>query len=290
MSERLALGTVQFGFNYGVANQTGQVAFDDARAIIDFARKNHINTLDTAFSYGNSEQVLGKIGVSDFSVISKLPSVPDDCDDVIQWLEQIMKQSLSRLKIDSMHGLLLHKPQQLLGKFGNDLYRGLQALKSAGQVRKIGVSIYDPIEFDNISDCFEMDIVQAPFNIVDRRILASGWHSKLLQQGIELHVRSIFLQGLLLMPTGQRPEKFDRWSSLWSEWDNWLKDNNLTALQACLRYVLSFRDIDKVVVGVDSLQQLDEIICASWDSLPELPTSLLCSEIDLVNPTRWASL
>ncbi len=192
---KLAPGTVQLGFNYGVANQTGQVALDDARAIIDFARKNQIKTLDAAFSYGSSEQVLGEIGVSDFSVISKLPSVPDDCDDVIQWLEQIMRQSLSRLKIDSMYGLLLHKPQQLLGKFGDDLYRGLQGLKSTGQVRKIGVSIYDPIEFENIIDCFEMDIIQAPFNIVDRRILASGWHSKLLKQGIELHVRSILKSG-----------------------------------------------------------------------------------------------
>lgn len=249
-----------------------------------------MNTLDTAYSYGNSYDVLGEIGISDYCVISKLPPVPDECDDVNQWLDQIMKQSLSRLKIDRLHGLLLHKPQQLLGKFGDNLYKGLQALKSTGRVVKIGISIYDPIELDSICDRFEMDIVQAPLNVVDRRILASGWCSQLLQRGIELHVRSIFLQGLLLMSVSQRPEKFNRWSSLWSEWDQWLKDNNLTALQACLRYAMSFREIDKIVVGVDSLKQLDEIIRASRGSLPELPANLHCSDIDLVNPARWSSL
>lgn len=290
MVERLAIGTVQFGLEYGIANQQGKVTYEEAKSILKLAKNNKINMLDTAISYGNSEEVLGGIGVSYWNVISKLPAIPDDCDNVNLWLNNIVTTSLKRLNVASLYGLLLHRPQQLLGANGDDLYQGLQRLKSSGKVKKIGVSIYEPSELDAICGQYEIDIVQAPLNIVDHRIVESGWLSSLSEQGIELHVRSVFLQGLLLMSASERPQKFNKWASLWSNWDEWLSENNLTPLQACLQYVLSFSDIKKVIVGVDSLQQLDDIICACNGSLPEVPKNIHCSDVDLVNPARWSSL
>ena len=111
---RLALGTVQFGLNYGIANQQGQVSHDEAKAILDHASAHGIDTLDAAIAYGNSEQRLGEIGVQHWQVVSKLPAIPEGCSDISQWVADSVKESLQRLKIKRLYGLLLHRPQQLL--------------------------------------------------------------------------------------------------------------------------------------------------------------------------------
>ncbi len=287
---KLALGTVQLGLKYGIANKYGQVSLDETEEILEHASKNGIDLLDTAIAYGESEQRLGQIGIQGWRVVSKLSEIPEGCQNISQWIATSVQESLRRLRQKSLYGLLLHRPYQLLSKNGDDLFQELQKLKSSGKVNKIGVSIYDPAELEVICNRYEIDIVQAPLNIVDHRIVESGWLSRLSERGVELHVRSVFLQGLLLMSASERPQKFNKWTSLWSNWDKWLKENNLTPLQACLRYVLSFSEIKKIIVGVDSLQQLDDIISVSKNSLPDVPENIFCSDVDLVNPTRWDSL
>lgn len=287
---KLALGTVQFGLNYGIANQQGQVSHDAARAIIEHARASDIDMLDTAIAYGDSERRLGEIGIPDWQVVSKLPAIPVGCSDISEWVADAVNESLYRLKIKSLYGLLLHRPQQLVEQDGDRLYHTLQQLKHDGLVRKIGVSIYDPEELDALAGRYDIDIVQAPFNIMDRRLIDSGWLSRLAEQGTELHVRSVFLQGLLLMTPSDRLKKFERWASLWSKWENWLKYTELTPLQACLRYALSFSEINKVIIGVDSLNQLKEILLATAGPMPQVPKGLQTNDIDLLNPARWAAL
>lgn len=287
---KLALGTVQFGLNYGIANQQGQVSHDAARAIIEHARASGIDMLDTAIAYGDSERRLGEIGIPDWQVVSKLPAIPVGCSDISKWVADTVNESLYRLKIKSLYGLLLHQPQQLVEQDGDRLYHALQQLKHDGLVRKIGVSIYDPEELDALAGRYDIDIVQAPFNIMDRRLIDSGWLSRLAEQGTELHVRSVFLQGLLLMNSSDRPIKFDRWAPLWAKYDDWLEQTHLTLVQACLRYALSFSEISKVIIGVDSLSQLKEILQSAEGAIPEVPTELHCTDIDLINPTHWATL
>ena len=287
---RIGLGTAQFGLNYGIANRRGQVSHDEAKAILEHARSSGMDTLDTAIAYGDSEQRLGEIGIQDWQVVSKLPAVPEACSDVSQWVTDSLCKSLQRLKVKSLYGLLLHRPQQLLEQDGDRLYQASQQLKHDGLVQKIGVSIYEPAELDALCSRYQFDIVQAPFNIMDRRLIDSGWLSRLAEQGTELHVRSVFLQGLLLMTPSDRPKKFNRWASLWSKLENWLKQTGLTPLQACLRYALSFSEIDKVIIGVDSLNQLKEILQATVGPMPQVPKELLIHDIDLLNPARWAAL
>lgn len=287
---KLALGTVQFGMNYGVVNQTGQISSDDGKAIVDFARIHGVDTLDTAIAYGDSEQRLGDIGIQGWQVVSKLPVIPESCNDVSQWITDAVSQSLQRLKVNNLYGLLLHRPQQLLEQDGDRLYSVLQQLKDAGVVEKIGVSIYAPSELDALCKHFQFDLVQAPFNILDHRLITTGWLSRLAEQGTEVHVRSVFLQGLLLMASSARPMKFGRWAPLWAKWDAWLERNELHPLQACLRYALSFPQISKVIVGVDCLQQLDEILAAAAGLLPCVPDDLGTDDLDLLNPANWAAL
>ncbi len=287
---RLALGTVQFGLNYGIANQLGRVTNDDAAAIIKLAGASGMNTLDTAISYGDSEQRLGLLDIHDWRIVSKLPALPEKCSDISRWVAEAVDGSLQRLQVKRLYGLLLHRPLQLLEKAGDQLYAALECLKTDRLVQKIGISIYDPGELDALNDRFQFDLVQAPFNILDRRLIDTGWLYRFAEEGTELHVRSVFLQGLLLMEPGKRPRQFDRWSDLWSQWDEWLGHTGLTPLEACLRYTLSFSQISKVVVGIDSLTQLEDVLLASAGQPIEIPHRLRATDVDLLNPAEWARL
>lgn len=289
VEKRLALGTVQFGLRYGIANQHGQVGVDESRAIIACAQAAGLNTLDTAIVYGDSEQRLGEIGVEQWRVVSKLPAMPENIDNVALWVRLSVEASLRRLNVSHVYGLLLHSPSQLLGKQGATLYAALQQLKSFGVVEKIGISVYSPDELNALCANFDFDIVQAPFNILDHRLIDSGWLARLCERGVEVHARSVFLQGLLLMKLAARPAKFARWQPLWNHWQRWLNETGLTSLQACLRYALVQSGVERVIVGVDSLNQLKEILQASTGGLPELSEELCCNDPDLINPVNWGT-
>ena len=287
---KLALGTVQFGLNYGVANSAGRVSTEMADAILRKAQLSGMDTLDTAIAYGDSESVLGGLGVQGWSVVSKLPAVPEGCPDVAHWVRSQLQASLKRLGLQRMHGLLLHRPGQLLESLGADLYAALQSLKTEGLVAKVGVSVYGPAELDNLWSKYKPDLVQAPLNIVDRSLVHSGWASRLKDSGVEVHTRSAFLQGLLLMPADKRPDRFNRWSVLWQEWDRWLLATGLTPVQACLRYTNSLDAIDRVVVGVDSVTQLNEVLSGADGVLDSLPAFRPLQDDRLINPACWNQL
>ena len=196
---KLALGTVQFGLSYGIANQTGQITRREAKAMLKLALENDVDTLDTAIAYGDSEIRLGEIGTQGFRVVTKLPPMPEDCRDVSAWVNQQVSASFSRLGVTQVYGMLLHRPDQLLGPKGSMLFQSLQSLKENERVQKVGVSIYSPNELPALTSDFHFDLVQAPFNLVDRSLDSSGWLRRLREEDVEIHTRSAFLQGLLLM-------------------------------------------------------------------------------------------
>jgi aryl-alcohol dehydrogenase-like predicted oxidoreductase len=287
---KLALGTVQFGLNYGVANKVGQVDTIMASSILQLASRSGIDTLDTAIDYGNSENLLGKIGVRSWKVVTKLPAMPQDCSSVSEWVNSQVFGSLKRLGLNSLYGLLLHRPSQLLERGGADLYSALKRLKADGLVSKVGISVYGPEELDQLFDRYSFDLVQAPLNILDRRLLESGWTQKLEQAGIELHTRSAFLQGLLLMPANERPNIFRQWSGVWMEWDRWLYSTGLNPLQACLYFLNSISSVNRIIVGVDSSGHMLEIIQASNGKINSLPKFPDLEDQRIINPSSWHSL
>ncbi len=287
MSSRLALGTAQFGLCYGVANQSGQVSHDQTAAILEHAWAAGLDTIDTAIVYGESEQRLGEIGVAQWQVITKLPAMPETRTDVIAWVQESVLGSLKRLRIPKLYGLLLHRSRQLLGPQGDALYRALHALKDQGKVEYTGVSIYGPDELDALWPYYRLDLVQAPFNIMDRRLATSGWLTRLHQAGAKVHIRSVFLQGLLLMEAANRPATFNCWQPLWDLWHHWLDHQALTPLQACLGFALSQPEIDRVVVGVDSLKQLQGILAGVETPAVNPPTALASEDLHLIDPSRW---
>lgn len=288
MIHRLALGTAQFGMAYGIANATGKVSGDEVGEILRCARRAGVETLDTAAGYGTSEQVLGENGVKEWKVVSKLPALPDHKVDVKAWVHEAVDTALSRLRIPFFHGLLVHRLDDLLGPRRGDLVRGLQEVREAGKAMKIGASVYGPEPLEALDYIGRFDLVQAPLNVIDRRLSSSGWLSRLAAGGVEVHVRSAFMQGLLLLPAESRPARFRRWQALWRAWDDWIGAESLTPLQACLAFALSHEEVDRVVVGVDSARQLQEIFAACKPMTLTPPMELVSEDPDLVDPSNWA--
>ncbi|MEO8017095.1 MAG: aldo/keto reductase [Pseudomonadota bacterium] len=284
---RLALGTVQFGLSYGVSNQRGQVDRVSAASIVNAARRAGMDTLDTAIAYGDSESVLGEIGVSQLQVITKLPPLPEGEGDVDAWVRRLVAESLARLRLTSLHALLLHRSSDLASARGPALYASLLGLRQRGEISRFGISIYEPAELDALPSDFKMDIVQAPFNVFDRRLETSGWLNRLAAAGVEVHVRSVFLQGLLLMQRAALPPYFEPWRRLWNDWHAWLTGYPGSALQVCLGFVLARAQVARVIVGVESSQQLHDIIDATQTVIMEPPAAFSTADAGLVNPSLW---
>ena len=287
---KLALGAVQFGMNYGVSNSSGQTSLIEVTKILNLAHKLNISLIDSAISYGSSEKILGEIGVSNFDIVSKLPSSVLTQKEVSSSIQYHIDNSLIRLKKDSLYGFLAHNAADLLSSNGEIIYKSLNLAKKNGLIKKIGVSVYYPEEIKQLMYYYDLDLIQAPFNIIDNRLIKSGLMKELSSSNIELHVRSIFLQGLLLMTPSNRLLKFNKWVALWNTWDEWLNDLKITPIEACLSYALSFDEISKLVIGVESAKQLQEIANIKPLKSLNLPEDLVTEDQLLLNPANWNNL
>lgn len=285
---KLAIGTAQFGLDYGIYNQTGKVSLLDIDEILNTAKQYSVDLLDTAISYGSSEVALGKVSVDGFRVVTKLPPVPEKEINVASWVQENISMSLLRLRQQKIYGLLLHRSEDLLGANSAQLIKALGDLKKSGLVQRVGVSIYSPDELAIVYSRLKLDLVQAPLNVVDRRLETSGWLDRLKNDKVEIHTRSAFLQGLLLMKRYEIPQKFSRWSNLWNQWHEYQKKSGISALALCLEYPLSLKQVDRVIVGVDSALHLRKIFSSVKQRKLSSETSfMVCSDVNLINPSRW---
>lgn len=288
---KLALGTAQFGEKYGIANKIGAIHLCESKKILKIAKNNNLKFLDTAISYRGSEKILGKTDISNFKIISKLPDPPYDCSNIKSWVKEQIQKSLESLRIKSFYGILLHNSKSILGLNGKKIINSLNEIKLEGFAKKIGISIYDPSELEQVMNLINIDIIQAPLNIMDRRLETSGWLDKLFKNNIEIYTRSTFLQGLLLMPRKQIPNKFKKWSFIWDKWHSKIIENNLSATSICLAYPLSLSKIYCVIVGVDSSSHLETLLKESKKNISLKNWSFMESEDkDLINPINWSSL
>lgn len=286
---KLAIGTAQFGLDYGIANDHGKVSQKEIKKILDLARSSNISLLDTAMDYGDSEFSIGEAGSEDFNIVSKIGNIPVDKKNTKDFIYNKLKNTLDDLGLKSLYGLLLHRPENLLNKNGIAIYETLSEFKEMGLVKKIGISIYEPDDLNKIIPNFELDIIQSPINIFDRRLINSFWADELKKKGIEIHARSVFLQGLLLIDPSKRPAYFKKWNKLFKEYDEWLYEKKISNFELCIRYVLSQDSIDKVIIGIDSCEQLKEIIdlYSSKSEKLTVPNELFSNDKSLINPSCW---
>lgn len=289
MISKVCIGTAQFGLNYGVSNSVGKLSNEEISKVLDYANESGISKIDTAMSYGDSEILLGNLNRGNSDYITKLPGF-NSLEKPRDWVRKKVEGSLQKLKRSSLYAILLHRPSDLHNQYGNQIYNELLSLKRQGMISKVGISIYDPEELKQILGEFEIDIVQSPLNIIDQGLFKSGWLKELKRKKIEVHVRSIFLQGLLIMDTRQRPKKFEKWNSLWDTWQNWCSERNVSPKLACIQFVKKIKEIDNYIFGVESLEQLKEIIHLYDQEISidyDTGNLLALNDPMLINPSNW---
>lgn len=294
---KIAVGTVQFGLPYGIANRGGQTPRMAAAEILDHARAAGATILDTAIAYGESEAVLGDIGAAraGWRIITKLPGLPPDLprSEVGHWCRTMVQGSLARLGTDHLEGLLLHRPDDLRGQNGQALAETLIDLRHRGLTRATGLSVYGPEDLDALlpdgpaGAPIPLDIVQGPTNVLDRRLENSGWVARLSQAGTRIHLRSAFLQGLLLMPRADIPAHLSHAAHDLTRWHDWLQDTGADPLSVALCFVLGRDYAECAVLGMDSPDHLKQILAAAQakGSLP--PADLQSRNAILLDPRRW---
>jgi aryl-alcohol dehydrogenase-like predicted oxidoreductase len=283
INNKLSLGTVQFGLNYGVTNKSGVIGIEDINKIIKLLRKNGIKNIDTAPNYGDAEKKLGRLGISDFQVCSKVSKIVSQKPR--KEIFETINRSLRDLKINKLEELLMHHPWDLRLEHGRQVIGALKDLKDQGLVNKIGVSVYNPDEALEFLDIFDFDVIQAPVNILDQRFLEEGFQEVLSNKNVELHARSPFLQGLLLDQSDHKKGRLSDLNIILEDWREWLKKNELKALDAALSFVVAQPLISKVIFGVSGISDFVEITNANYyfNSWPDFN----CSSNLLLDPRNW---
>lgn len=281
---KLTLGTVQFGIQYGISNTSGIPSDLALKEILQEAQVQGITKLDTAYAYGNAEDRLGFLVENRFKIITKFPILTTS-----DALRTSFEDSLSRLQQNSIYGYLAHNADVLLQN--PDLWTVLQEFKADGKVAEIGYSLYQPEQLEQLLDlqCVP-DLVQLPFSVLDRKF--QEYLPQLKALGTEIHVRSVFLQGLYFMNPQSLPEKLHSLAPALTQFQALCKEANCTVGDAALNYAVTNPYIDEVVIGVENASQLRDN-CTSiknWQPVPDLILALEALEVEdknLLNPANW---
>jgi aryl-alcohol dehydrogenase-like predicted oxidoreductase len=284
---------VQFGMPYGIGEAHGQVRAREAGRILDAARRLGVDLLDTASAYGSSEEVLGgKLEAGDaFRIVTKTPPLGVTQVSVLDAarIRTGCAASLRRLRRRSVYGLLVHHCDELLLSGGELVFEQMQQLKRNSLVERIGVSVYTGAQIDAVLARYPIDIIQLPINILDQRLLRSGHLSRLRGAGVEIHARSAFLQGLLLLDPDRLPPRFASVRGHLARYHAFLREAGVSPVAAALGFLAALPEIDRVVVGVASAEQLEQAARAA--AQPHLAASGLSQfaldDEAVLDPSRW---
>jgi len=283
---KLALGTVQFGTDYGAFNAGGRPDEAAVAICLDRAAAAGIDTLDTARAYGASEEVLGRLGAPGrFRIVTKVAALGKaGADGVLQSVEA----SLVALGTDRVEALLMHDAGDLSGRAGDEAWRVLDRLRGEEVIGKAGVSVYAPEDAIELAGRYPIEIVQAPCSVFDQRMRTSGALAALKARGVEIHVRSAFLQGFALADPASLPAGLAPWRGLLERFRGDAAGAGLSPLRLALAAVVGEPAIDRVVVGVDGPAQLEEIIAAAQAAVGDVDLDRYVSDdLQLINPSNW---
>lgn len=274
MLDKIGIGTVQFGINYGISNTTGITNSNDVTEILSILKEHHILTLDTAHAYGSSEQVLGDQCLKRFNIITKFINIQNTTE-----LENQLQQSLNHLKTKTLYGYLAHRPFEVIEN--PEIWEKLIELKRLKIVQKIGFSFSNIDEVEAVLKTgFIPDLIQVPYNYLDTRFEEHMINFK-SQYDTEVHTRSTFLQGLFFMNPEDLSAFFDSVKPILRT----LTNENLTA--QLLQFVLKKSFIDKVIIGVNTPLQLKENIAYSKKTIEDLPKNNFKITSEILTPSNW---
>jgi aryl-alcohol dehydrogenase-like predicted oxidoreductase len=290
---KIGLGSAQFGLDYGISNRSGRVSSSELVRILAMARDAGVRVIDTAPAYGDAEERLGhSLGEAHpFRIVTKLSQCPSALNrpQVVGWARDSLYASLSRLRANDVYGLLVHAAGDLLGPSGGDIWEALEKAREAGYARRIGVSIYGARQLDALLERYPLDLVQLPMSVFDQRLVADGRLERLRQAGTEVHVRSVFLQGLLLMdPDDLGDPYFAGARDPLRAFHAAAYAAGRTPLEAAATFAVAHEAVDAAIFGVASAAQLGELLAAQGTPLPQdwyAPFAL--DDVAILDPTRW---
>lgn len=293
----LCLGTVQFGMDYGIRNQK-QPAVEDAVRMLDYATQNGIDNIDTANAYGTAEDVVGTflqrktIARNQLFIISKFkPNLLDDVseDKYYDVMKANLENSLERLHTDYLDSYLLHSARYV---WDDAIIDTLNRMKSEGYVRNVGVSVYEPEEAKKCIERSNIDFMQLPYSIFDQRMSHAGVFEKAEEDTIQIHSRSAFIQGLILMQEDEVPEFLKAARPIVRRIDVLCNRYEISRISLAMNYVKLQNRISHLVFGVDNIQQLRENIEVFKQDLPEdmvrdIAVEFANIEANIVMPSLW---
>ena len=284
-SKKIILGTAQLGSNYGIKKKIKNKEISNK--ILKAARRKNISYLDMAESYKESIKILKKQNLGNWKICFKVSD---------KFLKKTSKEnnfikyffnSLKEFKIKNYEYFLFHNTKSFTTDHGKKIYNLLIQLKNEGYIKKIGVSLYSPKDINKKIQKFKIDVVQIPLNVFDQRFLKNNFLSKLKKKNIEIHARSIFLQGLLTLSFKSLPKKFNVFKNTIKNWELFFKANNSNAVKECLRFVFNIDQIDKIVVGVDDSKHLKDLFSTiSRGNLHDF-SKLESNNLKLIDPRKW---
>lgn len=282
---KLALGTVQFGLNYGVSNHDGQVSFDECKKILDVAKESGITLIDSSAQYGSSETRLGLLKAKNsFDICTKLPKLHKGID-----IEELVAATLKRLDTKQINTLMFHDVAELLGENGDFFINDIERIKSQGLIQNIGVSVYHPEELKLVSERYSINQAQIPANCIDQRFIKSNTLTIAKKKGIDIHCRSAFLQGLLLIPKNLLQPYFHQFNQTLESFYKLCKQYSVSPLVIALSAVINEEYFKKIIVGCCSHKELIEIVNAynQAKSLDIDFTSTKSDDENLLLPQNW---
>jgi aryl-alcohol dehydrogenase-like predicted oxidoreductase len=279
---------------YGVANKSGQPDFITAESIVATAWENGVREFDTAQAYGESEKVLGQalhsLGISnDARIISKIH--PETNHNRTESLRRAVERSLSNLKVPKLFALFLHK-EELLNLWDHGLGDRLRAMEEDGLVEQLGISVYSPELALTALRSDGLSMIQIPSNLLDRRFEEAGVFSESERQGKPVYVRSIFLQGLLLMDPGRLPDEISFAAPTLKKVESLAKKNGLSRQHLAIGYARMAYGKAKIVFGAETAEQVRDNIVNWKSSIPEelsMVIQELFRDVDfkILSPNLW---
>jgi aryl-alcohol dehydrogenase-like predicted oxidoreductase len=278
---KLIIGTAKFGFKYGLdKKRIKKIEINNIKKILE---KNLLKKFDTATNYGDSEKIIGNFNISK-KVITKIKLPINKPKDLDKWCTKKLNNSLKKLKVKSLYGLLIHDTSDILGK-DKEFLNILLDFKKKNFISKLGISVYEISEIKRILKFWKPDIIQMPVNIFDHRFLNNTFLNKLKNLDIELHARSCFLQGLLLGKKIKITNRRSKKKIL--KFFNWCQKKQISKLETCIHFVKKISQIDYLIVGFDNSSQLQEIVTSFNKKLIFVPNDFINNDINLIDPRKW---
>jgi aryl-alcohol dehydrogenase-like predicted oxidoreductase len=287
-ASKLGLGATQFGLDNPVYAPRGRSPEKEAADSMSIAARAGVGVLDAAVQFPGAEAVIGRLlpRPTPFRVIIKAARADRGPD----YVEQEARASIARLGLTAVDSIIVQSAAELFGPFGQRLWDRLRALKDAGLVNRIGVSAFASDDPVGIARRFRPDIIQAPASLLDQRLLVSGALAEIRGLGVEVQLRSIFLQGLIFMPPDRAPPNMKAAATRLSRVRRMIAEGRSDPLQAALGFALSRPEASTVIVGVTSAAELQAILAAANSPPPDLDwDDMALDDETALDPRAWAA-